>query len=111
VNSTFTEDPLTNLQLLAIWGLNDEYDLCVRSLLIKHSNTITWNEDTLERLCSTHFSLCKVAKTIKDTWLLDDETVLITELKRKANRAFEITISEGTRKDDTMVPLWVSSNT
>jgi hypothetical protein len=110
VNSVFTEDTLTSVQLLVIWRINDDYDFCVRALLIKHSNTITWNENALEKLHSTHLFLCKAAGNIEDTWLLDDAAVLVTTSKWKVGRTFEITISEGTRKDDTMEPLWVSLN-
>jgi hypothetical protein len=110
VDSTFTEETSTSLQLLVIWRYNDAYRCCIRVLLIKHSNTITWNEDTLEKLHSMHLSLCRDDGIIEDTWSLDDETVLMTTSKRGMSRAFEITISEVTRKDDTMAPLWVSAN-
>jgi hypothetical protein len=109
-DNTSTKDTSTSLQLLVIWGLNDKYDLCVRALLIKHSNTITWNEDTLKKLHSMHLSLCRDDDVIEDTWLLDDATVLMTTSKWKVGCIFEIIISDGTRKDDTMEPLWVSSN-
>jgi hypothetical protein len=108
-DSAFAEDASTSLQLLVIWRFNAN-KFSVRALLIKHSNTITWNEDTLKKLYSMYLSLCRDDDIIEDTWLLVDETVLMTTSKWMMGHAFEIAISEGTRKDDTMVPLWVSSN-
>jgi hypothetical protein len=139
-DSTSAEDTLINLQLLVIWKSNDECSFSVRALLIKHSNIITWDEGTLEKLHSMYLALLNKGLLIdtsavfeeassvvseedssivfeadpfvvEDTWLLDDVTVLITASKwKEENREIEITISEGTRKDDSMEPLWVSSN-
>jgi hypothetical protein len=52
-DNTFAKDTSTTLQLLVIWKSHNKYGYSVRVLLIKHSNTITWNEDTLEKLHST----------------------------------------------------------
>jgi hypothetical protein len=109
-DNTFTEDLSTSHQLLVIWRVNDAHWLCKCALLIKHSNIITWNEDMLEKLYSMYTFLCR-NDNIEDTWLLDDATVLTTILKSKEeSRTFEITISRGTREDDSMAPLWVSPN-
>jgi hypothetical protein len=110
VDSAFTENISTSLQLLVIWRFNDERITCVRTLLIKHSNTIAWDEDALDELYSMHSSLCRSDEITKDIWLLDDATVLMTTSERGMHNAFEITISEGTREDSFMEPLWVSSN-
>jgi hypothetical protein len=111
VDSTFIGDSLTSFRLLLIWKLNNKHNICVRALLIRHSNTISWNEDTLEKLHSMHLPLCKDDDVIKDTWLLDDATVLMTTSKRKKEKCtFEITISEETRKCSSMEPLWIPSN-
>jgi hypothetical protein len=108
-DSIFAEDTSTNVQLLIIWRYNNECEVCVRSLLVKHSNIITWDEDTLDKLYSMYLFLCKDDNIIEDTWLLNDATVLITTSKWKGeSREFEIIISEGTRKDGTMEPLWIS---
>jgi hypothetical protein len=107
VDSTFTEDTSTSLQLLVIWKSKSS----VRALLIKHSNTIAWNEDTLEKSRSMHLALLRDNLIVKDIWLLDNATVLMTTSKReRASCVFEITVSEGVRENDTMEPLWVSSN-
>jgi hypothetical protein len=111
VDSTFTEDASTSLQLLVILGSNDHYDFSARVLLIKHSNTIVWDEDKLKKLHSMHLALLKSDYNIKDTWLLDNTTVLMTTSNwNESKRTIEITISEGTNEDDSMEPLWVSSS-
>jgi hypothetical protein len=110
-DGTSTEDTLTSLQLLVICGSEFGYVFSTRVLLVKHSKTITWSEDTLEKLHSMHSALLNDDE-ITDTWLLDDVTVLMTTSKLgEERRTVEITISEETRKDGTVEPLWVSSNT
>jgi hypothetical protein len=121
-DSIFTEDTSTSLQLLVLWKCIHRY-FFVRALLIKHSDSITWNEDTLKKLHSMYLVLLYKGLLIdfrhilheyypiKDTWLLDDATVLMTTLKwKKRTNTLKITISEGTKEDDSMEPLWVSSN-
>jgi hypothetical protein len=57
-----------------------------------------------------YLALLRDGPLSEDTWLSDDKTMLMTTSKWKVGLTTEITISEGTRKDDTMEPLWVSSN-
>jgi hypothetical protein len=111
-DNTFTKDTSTDLHFLVIWRSNNEWSkFSVRTLLIKHSNTITWNEDKLEKLHSMYLNLLKDDQIVRDTWLLDDVTVLMTILRRKVRRhTIEITITEGTREDDSMEPLWIPSS-
>jgi hypothetical protein len=113
VDNMPTEDTSTSLQLLVIWKSNDmdKYRLFVRALLIKHSNTIIWNEDTLEKLYSMYLAPFGDDCNIKDTWLLDDATALITTSNwNDMNFETKITISKGTREGDSIEPLWVSSS-
>jgi hypothetical protein len=105
-----TEDTSTSFQFLVIWGLNDEYEYSIRALLIKHSNAITWNEDTLEKLHSMYLALLRDGLLREATWLLDDKTMLMTTSEWKVGQTTEITISEGTRKDGAIEPLWVPSS-
>jgi hypothetical protein len=135
-DDTSIEDTSTSIQLLVMWGSDNWHSLHIRALLIKHSSTVTWNEDTLEKLHSMHLALLNKVPPIdisgmprvdysiednsfieedrlivEDTWLLDDAKVLMTTSKWKQNSStFEIVISEGTREDGTMEPLWVSLN-
>jgi stalled ribosome rescue protein Dom34 len=111
VDSTFTDDISTSLQLLLIWRYDNVHKCSSRARLIKHSITITWDEDTLEKVHSIHLALLRSVPIIKDTWLLDDTTILMTASEwEDYSQTFEITISEGTKEDSAMGPLWVSSN-
>jgi hypothetical protein len=109
-DSAFTEDTSANIQLLVIWSLN-KYEIYVRALLIKHNNTIIWNEDTLEKLQSMYLAPHRDNYDTKDTWLLDDATMLMTTLKwKKMRHTTEIIITEGIKEDDSMEPLWIPSS-
>jgi hypothetical protein len=133
-NTNNTRDTSTSFQLLIIWGPHEmslgDLSICdftARALLIKHSNTITWDEDKLKKLHSMHLPLLNKGLSndmidlfavhptiIKDAWLLDDATALMTTAKREEeDRTIEITISkisEETIEDDFMAPLGVPSN-
>jgi hypothetical protein len=109
IDNTSTED--TSLQLLVIWRVDNMWDIPARALLIKHSNTITWDESTLEKLHFMYLALLSSDWTVKDTWLLNDVTVLMTTLRwKEVKYRTEIIITEGTRKDDSMKPLWIPSD-
>jgi hypothetical protein len=102
-----TEDTSTSIQLLVNWIVGDGYMPFVNAMLIKHNNAILWDGDKLRKLCVIYrLYSCR----IKDTWQLDNATILmITTLKRRRGRVFEITISEGTVKDGSMEPICVSN--
>jgi hypothetical protein len=107
-NNAFAKGTSTSLQLLVIWECNKS-KFSVRALLIKHSNIITWDEDTLEKLYIMYCVLCRDESIIEDTWLLDDATLLMTTSKWETKSCIsEIIISEGTREDGAMNPLWIS---
>jgi hypothetical protein len=110
-NADNTKDTSTSIQLLIMWRSIEKDELFLHALLIKHSNTITWDEDKLKKLHSMHLDLLGNDNVVKDTWLLDDVTVLRTVLRWKYGRRMtEITISEETREDDSKEPLWISSD-
>jgi hypothetical protein len=96
----------TSLSLLVIWGFNTWYEFSSRVLLIKHSHTITWNEDTLEKLHTMYLALCKDDHMMEDAWLLDDTTILLTTSKRQnIECSIAITLFPGTNNDHTIEPL------
>jgi hypothetical protein len=111
-DSTSTKDTSTSLQLLVIWRSTDKSKVSLRALLIKHSNVFTWSKDTLVKLHSMHLSLLSDDCVVRDTWLLDNVTVLSTMLRLKeVKHIIEIIIiSEGAREDDSKEPLWVPSS-
>jgi hypothetical protein len=97
-------------QLLVVWRSDNRYGYSVRVLLIKQDNTITLDEDKLKRLDYPNLTLLKNGHIIKNTWALDDTTVLITSKWEKQIRTIEITISKVTRENSCMKPLCISSN-
>jgi hypothetical protein len=110
-DNTFSKDTSINLQLLVIWRATDKSDVSLRALLIKHSNVITWDEDKLEKLHSMHLALLRKDEIVRDTWLLDDVTVLGIILRWEKGRYMtKITISEETKEDDSMDPLGIPSS-
>jgi hypothetical protein len=114
VDNTFRKDTSTNSRLLIIWGSNDKSIFYTRAFLVEYSDTITWDKKILEKLLYMYFTLFRYSQIVKDTWLLNDTNDtkgLMTISKwKKGSCTFEITISEGTRKDDSMAPLWLSSS-
>jgi hypothetical protein len=111
-NMDNTKDASTNIQLLVIWRVEDNHELCASIMLIKDDNITTWNEDKLNELCDRHISLYGDDHSTEETWLLDDTTTLMTESKwGKEKQTIEITISEGIGKYGFMKPLCISLRT
>jgi hypothetical protein len=104
------DDASTSLQLLVIWRSDHKHGCSVRVLLIKHDSTITWNEDKLKELDCPHLALPRNDCIIKNTWLLDNATMLVTSKWKKRIRTIKITISKGTRRNGCMEPIQVSSD-
>jgi uncharacterized protein YihD (DUF1040 family) len=95
LDDTFTEDTLTNLQLLVVLESNNKNDVFVHTILVKHRNTMTWDEDKLSELHFMHRALYVYDHTIKGTWLLDDATVLVTTSNwKEESHTIESTITE-----------------
>jgi hypothetical protein len=102
-NTDNIKDTSTNLQLLVIWRSNSLLSFFSRALLIKSSNTITWDEDKLRKLYSMNISLFRDDNIVKNTCLLDGATVLMATPKRsELSRVTEITISEKSGEDFTV---------
>jgi hypothetical protein len=107
-NMDHTKDTSTSIQLLVIWRFNNSYDFNVNTMLIKHNDTITWDEDKLRALYSMHRDLSRTVYRTKDVWLLDEATVLMTTSKWGEERyTTKITLSEGTRDDSFTRPIRV----
>jgi hypothetical protein len=110
-NTDSTKDISTNIQLVVVWIPGEGLSFHVNAMLIEHIDTITWDEEKLVKLCYRHRTPSKRALTIEDTWLLDDVSVLKTISRRNGEKyATEITISEGTKNEETIKPLFIPSN-
>jgi hypothetical protein len=113
------EDDDTNRQpdlvytLLSIaWKSEDYKKFHVLVQLIEHGETIRWDKIKAEEHCRRYTNqLGAYAGYIKDTWLLHDGTVLLTELEldfMQRDGILNITISEGIRDEHTKRPIWTS---
>jgi hypothetical protein len=88
------EDTLGAAHLLVTWRIESEV-LYADVLLVEHDKGFDWNEDDLRSLSSGNifqFRLCP--DSAKETWLLDDNTALMTAFEIKKNRLVNVTISE-----------------
>jgi hypothetical protein len=94
-----------NHYLFITWNVCNSYDFSVNALLITHSNTVTWNEDKLNKLHTTYYALRKHGPIIEHTWRLDDTTAFTTTLKWQLDLTTEITISERTSKDNSIASI------
>jgi hypothetical protein len=98
-------DTSTSPHLLVIWRFDDRAEYSVHALLIENSNTITWDENELKKLDYPPVSLLRDSCVIKNTWLLDNTTVLTASKWEKRTRTIEITISKGNgEKSCTKLP-------
>jgi hypothetical protein len=103
-----TKDISMNLQLLVIWKVDNYYKSHANIMLVKHENTMTWDEDKLLEVYAMHLSLGIYSRSIKDIWQLDDATLLMTTLKRELGQTTEIIISKGSSEDGSIEPICVS---
>jgi hypothetical protein len=103
-------DDTSATQLLIIWSVDNKHESRVQVLFIKHDNAFTWDEDKLKRFYFRH-SFSFKNDILKNTWQLDDTTILIPPLKwGKVKHTIEITISEGTKKDNPISPPYISTD-
>jgi hypothetical protein len=106
----FNEDNTSkNPQLLVVWRSDNRYEYSIGVLLTRHDNLITLNEDKLKKLDYPSLTLLRNDRVIRNTWILDDTTVLMTTSKWEQQiRTIKITISKGIKSNSSMMPLWVS---
>jgi hypothetical protein len=98
----------TYLQLFVAWKYEGYKDVCVFVQLIKCYKAFHWGEIQLEEYyqrCANQ--LYTYTGPIKDTWLINYDTVLMTGLEldfTQRDGALNITISEGVRDEYTKIP-------
>jgi hypothetical protein len=83
--------------------------VCVR--LIEYDKQIKWNRIKLKEYYQRYVDqFSTYTGPIKDTWLIDDDTVLTTELRldfTQTNDILNITVSEGIKDERTRRPVWL----
>jgi hypothetical protein len=110
--SNTDKDTLISTQLLVIWEFRIDR-LYSHAWIIEHENTVTWNEDKLERLYDAYDSLYDT-DIIFNTgrWLLDDNTELQTVCETSYEEDFEVNIIISEEKNllRPRKPLWIDPN-
>jgi hypothetical protein len=103
----------TYIRLLVAWKSESYNQFSVYTHLIKCNEQVKWNETKLEVYYQRYANqLCTYTGPIKDTWLIDDGTVLLTELDldfTQRDGVLNITISKGIKDESTRRPEWIDS--
>jgi hypothetical protein len=105
-----SEEETTCIQLVIVWKVNSSKEFSAASYLLEHSEECVWNKHWLLSL-RKHYKLTNIQhSTIEDTWLVYDNTVLMTSLNMTHEEEcykLEITISEASISDDTLRPRYI----
>jgi hypothetical protein len=103
----------TCIRLLVAWKFEDYINPRMLIRLMKHDKQINWDRIKLEDYYQKYASqLSMYTGPIKDKWMLDDDTVLMTGLKLEFTHgygALNITISEGIIDEHVKEPVWIDS--
>jgi hypothetical protein len=103
------EEEAICIQLVAIWKVYESGKTCVDSVLIEHDKDSILDRDRLSKLAE-YYDLFDVQDLIENTWLMRDNTVLVTSVivtREEAYYKLKITISEGTINKYTWRPLYI----
>jgi hypothetical protein len=102
----------TTIQLFVAWKSEGYKKFCTYVHLLECDESFVWNETRLKEYYQryTH-RLCTYTSPIKNTWVIHDGTVLVTELALNfMNRdgRLNVTISEGIKDDYTKMPMGIN---
>jgi hypothetical protein len=102
----------TYIRLFVAWKSEGYKRFHMFLRLIEHDERYKWNKNELEEYCQRYASqLCTYTGPIKDTWLIPDGTVLMTELEldfTQRDGVLKLTISEGIRDEHIRRPKWLN---
>jgi hypothetical protein len=104
-----SEEETTCIQLVIIWKVYSSKEFSVASYLLEHSEDYAWDVDKLLEL-DEYYELVNIQNGfIEDTWLMYDNTVLMTSLNMTHEECYKLdmTISETSIKDDTQRPRYI----
>jgi hypothetical protein len=98
-----SSEEATCIQLFMIWNVNNSREFCIYSHLIEHDKGHVWDKDKLMKLAKCYKLVNIQYGSIKETWLMHDNTVLMTSLNmiHEEDYELEIIISEGSISDNT----------
>jgi hypothetical protein len=97
--------------LLIVWKYEGHKKFRVFVRLMECDKAFHWDKVTLEEYYQKYASQLRTyTGSIKDTWLLHDNTVLMTRLEldfTQGNGGLGIIISEGVKDEHTRKPEWI----
>jgi hypothetical protein len=107
-------DSNQHIRLLVAWKSEGYKNFCVFVHLIECNKWPYWDEIRLEEYYQRYADqLSTYTGPIKDTWLIHDGTVLMTELDldfTQRDGVLNITISEGSKDEHAKRPEWINLN-
>jgi CRISPR/Cas system-associated endoribonuclease Cas2 len=115
----FNEDIISNedearcVQLVIVWKFSPSKGFLVVSRLIEHDKDRIWDRNELMNLAKSYYLYDLQNSIFELTYLMRDNTVLITRMnvtRTKRSCKLEITISEGSMKNDTRRPQYIGLN-
>jgi hypothetical protein len=102
----------TNTLLFVAWKSEGYKRLRVLLQVIECDKTFPWDGSKVEEYCQRYASqLSTCTGPIKDTWLISDSTMLMTELEldfTQRDGVLNINISEGIKDERTKLPEWIN---
>jgi hypothetical protein len=101
----------THIRFLVAWKSEGYKKFCVFIHLIEYDKGVNWNRIKLEEYYQRHSNrLSEYTGPIKDKWLMNDGTVLVTRLELNFTRRDSILnmiVSEGVRDGRIKKPEWI----
>jgi hypothetical protein len=109
----FNEDEATCIQLVIVWRIDRFKRLLVVTYLVEHDKSRVWDRNMLMKLARWYKLFDIQHVPIEDTWLMHDNTVLMTSLNvihEKEYCKLEMTIAETSMKDNTQRLIYIGLN-
>jgi hypothetical protein len=105
-----SKEEATCIQLVIVWRVTSSKEFHVVLHLIEHDKGSIWDRNRLMKLVESYKLFNIRHGLIEDTWLMYDDTVLMTRANATCEKEYyklEMTVSDGSIKDDTWRPQCV----
>jgi hypothetical protein len=103
---------LLYIRLFVVWKSEGYKKFRIFIHLIEYDKYVDWDEVKLKEYYKRYSNqLCTYTGSIKDTWLMNDGTVLMTGLDldfAQRDGILNITISKGVKDEHTKRPEWIN---
>jgi hypothetical protein len=112
-NAISSEDDAKCIRLVMVWKANGPEEFLVVSRLIEHDKGYIWNINRLMKLAIWHHLYDLQNSVFELTYLMHDNSVLMKRMNTTREGEcykLEMTISEGSMKDDTWRPYYIAMN-